>query len=73
MSRPLTSLTRQTPAGIPYLAPEIQLLFKAKPVPLAKDEHDFATAVPLLDETGRTWLAAALKLSSPEHPWIERL
>lgn len=73
VSRPLSMLTRSTTGGIPYLAPEIQLLFKAKPVRLDKDEHDFATACPLLDETSRTWLATALELTSPRHLWIERL
>ena len=58
--------------GLPVLAPEIALLFKAKP-PDATDERDFAHALPLLDGRARRWLSAALDLVHPAHPWQGRL
>ena len=41
LCRPLSTIGRQTEDGLPYLAPEIQLLYKAK-APRPKDEADFA-------------------------------
>src|SRR5436309_6543830 len=56
--RALTAVGGQTPGGVPYLAPEIVLLYKAAtPSPL--DEADFNAALPALDEAQRLWLAAA--------------
>lgn len=69
VSRPLAALSRQTPAGFPYLAPEIQLLFKAR-AQRPKDESDFAVVLPHVEDHGRAWLAAALRTCYPEHPWI---
>lgn len=68
----LSVLPLRTPTGIPYLAPETQLLYKARDL-RPKDEHDFATTLLLLGEVSRSWLAAALTLSRPRHPWIKRL
>ncbi|MDQ3672318.1 MAG: amino acid transporter [Actinomycetota bacterium] len=58
--------------GIPYLVPEIQLLFKSKNV-RPRDELDFAHALPLLDTRQRAWLRDALALTSPGHAWLARL
>lgn len=58
--------------GIPYLAPEIQLLFKSKGA-REKDRQDFEDALPLLEREQRQWLAAALGVASPGHEWLERL
>lgn len=58
--------------GIPYLVPEVQLLFKAKSM-REKDELDFTDAAPLLAIEQRRWLRAALELAHPGHPWIQRL
>ncbi|HEX2037610.1 MAG TPA: amino acid transporter [Chloroflexota bacterium] len=69
----LRSLGRRSAAGIPYLAPEVQLLYKAKPHPRPKDEADFRVALPLLDETSRAWLAGALERYNPDHPWLQPL
>ena len=54
-----------------YLAPEIQLLYKAK-YATPKQEHDFAAAAPLIPPTRRAWLKAALAEAYPGHAWIER-
>lgn len=58
--------------GIRYLQPEIQLLYKAKGL-RAKDDADFAAALPLLDERRRRWLADGLTQTIPDHPWLTRL
>jgi len=47
--RPITSIGLVTVRGIPYLAPEIQLFYKAKNQ-RAKDEADFAATLPILTE-----------------------
>ena len=73
VSGPLTQLGRRTPAGMAYIAPEVQLLYKAKPVRLTKDEADFAAAVPLLSAESRAWLAASLTTTQPGHPWLRVL
>jgi hypothetical protein len=62
----------RTTAGIPYLAPAIVLLFKAK-WRRDKDEADFAIVAPRLSPGARDWLAAALGVIHPGHAWIERL
>jgi hypothetical protein len=51
--------------GVPYLAPEIQLLFKSRD-PRPRDEVDAAEVIPHLDERRRRSLAATL---ASDHPW----
>lgn len=58
--------------GIPYLAPEIVLLFKAKHV-RPKDEADLEHVLPHLAPAARAWLAEALARVHPGHPWLPRL
>jgi hypothetical protein len=70
--RPRELLVEHTADGIPYAAPEIALLFKAKAV-RPKDEDDFASVLPLLEDSRRRWLADALTLVHPGHPWLEAL
>lgn len=69
---PLARAIRFNPDGIPYLAPEIVLLYKSKN-PREHDEADFAAAVPRLDSNARTWLRESLALTAPGHPWLARL
>jgi hypothetical protein len=61
-----------TDGGIPYCAPEIALLFKAKE-PQPKDEGDFEALLPHLAPPRREWLAGSLETAHPGHPWIQRL
>jgi hypothetical protein len=58
--------------GVPCLAPEIALLYKAK-MPRAHDEADFAAVAPLLPAERRAWLRDALALQDRAHPWLEAL
>jgi Aminoglycoside-2''-adenylyltransferase len=68
LRRPYADLIRHDRTGIPYLAPEVALLFKAKHR-RDKDEADYAAAVPALTERERQWLDDALDLVHPGHPW----
>ena len=71
--RPITSIGLVTVRGIPYLAPEIQLFYKAENG-RPKDETDFAAALPVLTKPQRQWLSGALSLVyGPGHPWRARL
>jgi len=51
--------------GVPYLAPEIQLLFKSKDI-REKDDTDAREVIPLLDAKRQAWLFCRLP---PDHPW----
>lgn len=70
--RPLSEIGLRDAAGRPYLAPEIQLLYKAKGL-RPKDWADFLVAAPLLPATGKRWLREALGVAHPRHPWLEHL
>ena len=67
--RPLNEVIRRTPQGLPYLAPEIQLLYKAH-APRPRDQDDFAHVVPGLDTPARKWLKEALQMTQPRHDWL---
>ena len=72
IARPLDALGLVSGEGIPYLAPEIQLLYKAKGR-RPKDEADFARTAPALNAERRQWLRDALALAHPGHPWLDQL
>ena len=70
---PLDAIGRFTPSGIPYLAPEIQLLYKAKDSTLEKNEADFRAVLPYLAPKARDWLRQCLNRCFPGgHPWLDR-
>lgn len=58
--------------GIPYLQPQIQLLYKAKGL-RPKDQLDFDNTLPFLDDPRREWLKDSLQRTLPGHPWIGSL
>ena len=60
-------------AGIPFLRPEIVLLFKAKHSHQSKNETDFADTVPRLGSARRGWLGDALARVHPGHAWLPSL
>lgn len=70
--RPLSMAVRRSCQGLPYLAPEIQLLYKANN-PRTRDQADFERIAPRLDPGGRAWLKEALSRLDPDHAWIRRL
>jgi hypothetical protein len=58
--------------GLPYVAPEIVLLFKAKHLE-ARDRIDFENALPALSPDARRWLRDALEKKHPGHEWLNAL
>lgn len=72
VSRLLKEVILWTHDGLPYLAPEVPLLFKAKD-PRLKDERDLEAALPLLSWARRGWLRRAISETYPDHPWLLRL
>ncbi len=63
--RPWADAVLRTAAGVPYLAADLQLLFKSKRL-RPKDDEDARIVIPLLDERAREFLGAALP---DRHPW----
>lgn len=61
-----------TSSGVPVLAPEIALLYKAKQR-RAVDDADFAEHAPALSRRARAWLETVLRVWQPGHPWIAAL
>jgi hypothetical protein len=55
----------RTAEGVPYLAPEVQLLFKSKGL-RSKDDVDASQVIPTLDARQRQFLGMSLR---PDHPW----
>lgn len=72
IARPLALTGMRTADGVPFLAPEIVLLYKAKD-PRERDLHDFRVARGVLDEDRRRWLRDVLARVHPGHPWIREL
>jgi len=68
---PLTKLGLLSEKRIPYLNPEIVLLFKAKSL-TDYDEADFKTVYRVLSEESRKWLMQAIKTCYPAHPWLTK-
>jgi hypothetical protein len=66
--RPIESIGAVTDEGIPYLATEIQLFYKARGL-RPKDQEDFEAALPVLDAVQRAWLAEAIRETHGNHPW----
>jgi GrpB-like predicted nucleotidyltransferase (UPF0157 family) len=78
ITAPLEQVRKTSSLGIPILAPEVSLFFKARAVMREKDELDFGQALPKLETTQREWLRRSLirKLESlqlNDHPWLARL
>lgn len=75
--RPYRAVIERTADGIPYLAPEVVLLFKAgssrAKQPRDKDEADLLTVLPDLDRARLRWLDDALAIIHPTHPWRDTI
>ena len=54
------------------LGADIQLLYKSTH-PRPKDELDFHAVRGFLDDGQQRWLVETLAITSPRHPWIDRL
>jgi len=66
---PYSDIIHHTQDGIPYLVPELVLLFKAKHA-RRKDRSDFETTLPHMAPAQREALAELLDRVHPGHPWI---
>lgn len=72
ISRRIDDVGFRAADGLPIIAPEIQLLYKASGQ-RPKDEHDLALAMPLLSDGQREWLQSALGIWNAEHDWLSRI
>jgi hypothetical protein len=70
--RALATAVDHDPTGIPYLVPELVLLYKARE-PREKDEADFGLATGTFTHEQARWLGDALRVIEPDHRWIKRL
>jgi hypothetical protein len=75
VSLPLERLGGTSQDGVPYLVPEVVLLYKAglwhDGVPVsAQDDADFRQALPLLSPAAQYWLREAIATAHPGHPWL---
>ena len=68
--RQYADVVRRTEDDVPYVAPEIALLFKARHR-RPKDERDLRAVLPAMDDDARVWLADALQRVHPGHDWLE--
>jgi Aminoglycoside-2''-adenylyltransferase len=72
IARPLSIIRLRSDIDVPFLAPEIVLLYKAKN-PRSKDEDDFYRVCRLLDEERQVWLKQAITVCHPRHHWLAEL
>ena len=70
VSMPLSRMGFHPLWGLPYLAPEIVLLFKAQHLE-ARDRADFDHALPVLSAEARRWLRDAIEKTHPGHEWLK--
>ncbi|MEE6165916.1 MULTISPECIES: nucleotidyltransferase domain-containing protein [unclassified Mycolicibacterium] len=58
--------------GVPYLIPEVALLFKARRTD-PKDQNDFERVAPRLTDDSRARLAGWITRLYPDHTWLRHL
>jgi hypothetical protein len=63
---------RVTDDGIPFIRPDVQLLYKSKDS-RAVDESDLIALLPRLDAAQRATLSAWISAADPAHRWLARL
>ena len=63
-----------TAEGIPYLAPEMCLLYKSTDIERDGYQQDFELAWKAMDPSRREWLRKALLREYPNgHPWLDMM
>ena len=70
---PVSAAVRTSPWGLPTLAPEAILFYKARGDIRAHDQADFDLLAPTLDRDRRAWLRDALAAVRPAHEWLGAL
>jgi GrpB-like predicted nucleotidyltransferase (UPF0157 family) len=76
ISRSIERISLHSKTGIPFLAPEVVLLFKSKNTSgreRPKDQADFERIYPHLEPERRAWLIWALLETAPLHSWTQQL
>jgi hypothetical protein len=58
--------------GVPFLRPEIVLLYKSSERS-PKNDADFAATKPQLSQAAALWLHGAIAACDGQHPWLLRL
>ena len=66
---PYDQVIKLSSTGIPYMSPELVLLFKAKHN-RDKDRNDFDGVRSLLSDGQLDWLRLNLSRIHPDHPWL---
>lgn len=69
---PLLALGMETVDGVPYVRPEVVLLYRA-PTAGPADDSDLREVAARLSVVGRGWLRDALSTAYPGHRWISEL
>lgn len=69
LRRPLPDVTLHSPNGLPFLTPELVLMFKANEQ-RPHDDADLDAALPSLGPDRRRWLADRLVRRHPDHRWL---
>lgn len=69
---PYRDIVHHTQEGIPFLAPELVLLFKAKHA-RPKDQTDFDQTISHMTKAQRETLARLIARAHPGHHWLARL
>jgi hypothetical protein len=72
IQRPLALMGLRSKLGVPFLSPEIVLLYKARN-PRLKDKLDFQQVYGHLETESRCWLREAIARCYPQHPWLLHL
>ena len=70
---PRRRFRRRSKDGGPYIAPELNLLYKSKSWRDEIHNADFQNVLPTLDEEARIWLKSALGQYVPDCGWIKAL
>jgi hypothetical protein len=74
ITRPMSLVRLRSPDGVPFLAPEIVLLYKAASSSRRmEDDADFQVTRDSLGGEQWQWLRAALEMHYPGHPWLEEM
>jgi hypothetical protein len=71
-SVPLAEGILRTADGIPFIAPHVQLMFKANNL-TQRDFVDVAAAAPHMSDAQRAFLADYCRKRNPAHPWLPLL
>ena len=72
IQRPFVTAIKRAPDGLRYLAPEIQLLYKARHC-RSLDHADFNLVTPRLEPQALAWLRDALSRTDPGHTWLQAI